>query len=127
MAAVDSLIRLIGMQNADSLTLASEQVPRLSKAGAAQPLSMPPIGAAMMEMFVGEVLSPAQAEDARTQGAVTVDYGEHIATVKKTAAGWAMSFKKRPTRLGRGRVGRYWHVRWSDGLGVDEVRHRAVR
>ena len=98
MAAVDSLIRLIGMQNADSLTLASDQVPKLSKAGAAQPLSMPPIGAAMMDTFVGEVLSPAQADEARAQGAVTVDYGEHVATVKKTATGWAMSFKKRPAR-----------------------------
>jgi len=104
MAAVDSLIRLIAAQNADSLTLSSEQVPRLSRAGAAQPLSMPPVGAAMMDMFVAEVLTPPQIDEARAQGALTVEYGEFTTTVKRTATGWSMSFKKRPARRGAAAV-----------------------
>ncbi len=101
MAAVDSLIRLIAAQNADSLLLASDQVPRLTRAGATRPLSMPPVGAAMMETFVAEVLTPEQIAEAGSAGAVSVERGEFIATVKRQDGGWAMSFVKRaPARAG---------------------------
>jgi len=96
MAAVDSLIRLIAAQNADSLILASDQVPRLSRAGATRPLSMPPVGAAMMETFVAEVLTPEQIAEARGAGTLSVEHGEFTATVKRQDGGWAMSFVKRP-------------------------------
>jgi twitching motility protein PilT len=94
-AAVDSLIRLIAAQNAESLLLASDQVPRLTRAGATRPLSMPPVGAAMMETFVAEVLTPEQIAEARSAGAVSVEHGEFTATVKRQDGGWAMSFVKR--------------------------------
>ncbi len=93
-AAVDSLIRLIAAQNADSLLLASDQVPRLTRAGATRPLSMPPVGAAMMETFVAEVLTAEQVAEAGA-GAVSVERGEFTATVKRQDGGWAMSFVKR--------------------------------
>ncbi|HWM87461.1 MAG TPA: PilT/PilU family type 4a pilus ATPase [Kofleriaceae bacterium] len=95
MAAVDSLIRLITAQNADSLLLVSEQVPRLSRAGATRPLSMPPVGAAMMETFVAEVLTPEQIAEVQTAGSLSVEHGEFTATVKRQDSGWAMSFVKR--------------------------------
>ncbi|HKE13713.1 MAG TPA: PilT/PilU family type 4a pilus ATPase [Kofleriaceae bacterium] len=95
MAAVDSLIRLITAQNADSLVLATDQVPRLTRAGATQPLSMPPVGAAMMDTFVAEVLTPEQIAESQSAGAVTVDRGEFTATVKRQSTGWAMTFFRR--------------------------------
>jgi twitching motility protein PilT len=95
MAAVDSLIRLIDAQNADSLLLVSDQVPRLTRAGATQPLSMPPVGAAMMDTFVAEVLTPEQIAESGSAGAVTVERGQFTATVKRQGAGWAMTFVRR--------------------------------
>jgi twitching motility protein PilT len=100
MAAVDSLIRLIAAQNADSLQLASDQVPRLSRAGASRPLSMPPIGAAMMEMFVAEVLTAEQMHEVKSAGSLSVEHGDFTATVKRQDSGWAMSFVKRAARRG---------------------------
>jgi twitching motility protein PilT len=98
MAAVDSLVRLIAGQNADGLRLVTGQVPKLVKAGFTQALSMPPVGAAMMEVFVGEVLTPAQLEEAAQPGGVTVDYGELTATVRRQGDGWELAFKRRPAR-----------------------------
>lgn len=95
MAAVDALIRLITAQSADALLLASDQVPRLSRAGATQPLSMPPVGRAMMESFVAEVLSPDQMAQARSAESTVVEYGDFTATVKRAGEGWTMAFKKR--------------------------------
>jgi twitching motility protein PilT len=100
MAAVDSLVRLITAQNAEALLLASDEVPRLNRAGAVRPLSMPPVGAAMMEVFVGEVLTPEQIQQARGGNSITVERGEFTATVKRQGNGWAMSFKKRPPTRG---------------------------
>ena len=42
MAAIDSLLRLLASQNAEALSLASDQVPRLTRGGEPLPLSMPP-------------------------------------------------------------------------------------
>ncbi|HKA89913.1 MAG TPA: PilT/PilU family type 4a pilus ATPase [Haliangiales bacterium] len=93
MPAIDSLLRLVTQQGASALTLASGQVPRMTKAGASQPLSMPPVANALMDTLVGELLAPAQLEEAQ-RGPVVVDYGEFTATVKKHGDGWALSFAR---------------------------------
>ena len=104
MAAVDSLVRLMTSQNADGLSLSSGQVPRLSKNGFLQPLSMPPVGAAMVETFVSEILSTEQIADAQKNGSVTVDYADLAATVtRRQGEGWSIGFKRRPPRSGGNR------------------------
>src|SRR5262245_60182628 len=103
MAAIDSLLRLLTSQNADSLGLATDQVPKLTRAGAARPLSMPAGSAAMMDVFVGEVLDPGQ-QAAAAQADVTVDYDEFVVTVRARAGGgWAMGIKRRPATRQRER------------------------
>lgn len=98
MAAIDALLRIIASQNADGITLASGEVPRIAKAGAHKPLSMPPVGAQMMEEFVDEVASAAQKNEAARAGAITLDYGELSATLRfrPGLGGWELAFKKRP-------------------------------
>ncbi|MCA9675154.1 MAG: hypothetical protein KC464_08980, partial [Myxococcales bacterium] len=61
MAAVDALLRLILVRNAEVLVITSGQVPVLRKAGDAQPLSMPPLAAELVASLVDEVLD----DDAR--------------------------------------------------------------
>ena len=101
MPAVDSLIRLMQSQNADALSLSATGVARLSRAGAAQPLSMPPMGQAMVETFVGEVLSAEQMEAARREGGVHADYGDAVVHAKFGEGGWSLAFKKRPKAAAR--------------------------
>ncbi len=93
MAAIDSLLRVINSQNADALALAADQIPKLSRGGLIQPLSMPPVPAAMLETFASEIFTPAQLAEA---GPITVDYGEFTATVASTAGGRTLAFKTRP-------------------------------
>jgi twitching motility protein PilT len=59
---------------------------------------MPPVAAAVMEVFIGEVLAPAQLADAAQPDGVTVEYGEFTATVRKRDEGWDLVFKRRPAR-----------------------------
>ena len=98
MAAVDALLRLIASENADGMKLVAGQVPRLVKAGFSQPLSMPPVAPAVMEVFVGEVLAPGQRGEADGPDGVTVEYGEHTATVRHKDDSWELVFKKKPRR-----------------------------
>src|SRR6266702_4073532 len=99
MAAVDALLRLIVSENADSIRLATGQVPRLTKAGFSQPLSMPPVAAPVMDVFVTEVLAPAELAEAAQPDGVTVDYGEFTATVRRKDEAWDLSFTRRPATI----------------------------
>jgi twitching motility protein PilT len=96
MPAVDSLLRLMQSQNADALSLSAQGNVKLSRAGAGQPLSMPPMGQDMVETFAGEVLDAAQMETARRDGSVHADYGEVVVHAKFGEGGWSLAFKKRP-------------------------------
>jgi twitching motility protein PilT len=95
MAAVDSLLRVVAAQSADGLTLATGQVPRLLKAGFSQSLSMPAVGAALMDTFVAEVLPVEHHAGVDGEG-LTVGYGEWNATVSRQGGAWTLAFRKRP-------------------------------
>ena len=56
MAAVDSLLRLIAVRNAELLVIASGQVPQLRRAGETAALSMPALEARLVNGMVEEVL-----------------------------------------------------------------------
>jgi twitching motility protein PilT len=100
MAAIDSLLRVLTSRNADALALAADQAPKMTRAGATEPLTMPPLSAQLLETFLGEVLSAEQQAEARAQGSVTTDYGEFSATARFAAGRWTLAFKKRPPARG---------------------------
>src|SRR5687767_2542301 len=97
MAAIDSLLRVLTSRNADALTLIADQAPRMTRAGATEPLTMPPLAAQLLETFLSEVLTPEQLAEAKN-GPVTTDYGEFTATAKLAGGKWTLAFKKRPRR-----------------------------
>ena len=101
MAAIDSLLRLIETQNADALVVATDEAPRLLRAGASRQLSMPAVGAAMMDTFVEEVVPPEQR--AAALAGATVDYGAFEVSVKRQGAGWSLAFKRRAAQAARPR------------------------
>jgi hypothetical protein len=100
-AAIDSLLRLLSSQNADALTLATDKVPSLTRGGMQMPLSMPPIGAALMDTFVHELLAPdaiAGARETREIREHTVEHGEFAISVRAQDEGWTIAARRRPAR-----------------------------
>jgi twitching motility protein PilT len=100
MAAVDSLLRLIVVRDAELLIVASGEVPILRKAGEAAPLSMPPLGVELVAVMVGEVVGDARAR-LEAAGSVEVAYrlpdGTSFALlVERRDAGYRMSCRPAP-------------------------------
>ncbi len=56
MAAVDALLRLLSIRNAELIVIASGEVPVLRKAGEVMPLSMPALDAGLVGAMVDELL-----------------------------------------------------------------------
>lgn len=55
MAAIDSLLRVMVLRDAEAMTLTTGQVPSLRRGGNVEPMAMPALDAAMVAGFVGEV------------------------------------------------------------------------
>ncbi len=73
MAAFDSLLKLIAVQRADELVLASGEVPLLRKAEEDLPLSMPRLDAELVDGFLRLALTPAE-RSALGSGPVETSY-----------------------------------------------------
>ena len=71
MALVDSLLKLMSAQNADVLVIPSTEPPWLERDGEPRPLSMPSLGADMVEAMIEELVEPAQRE--RLDGGAAVE------------------------------------------------------
>ena len=70
MAAIDSLLRVMVLRDAEAMTLTTGQVPSLRRGGNAEPMAMPVLDAGMVASFVGEVV-PAEGRselEARKSG-----------------------------------------------------------
>jgi twitching motility protein PilT len=74
MAAVDALLRLIAVRNAELLVIASGQVPQLRRAGETAPLSMPALDAVLVRTMVGEVLDEVAQARLASSGTAEATY-----------------------------------------------------
>ncbi|HUQ07425.1 MAG TPA: PilT/PilU family type 4a pilus ATPase [Kofleriaceae bacterium] len=61
MAAIDSLLRVMTLRDAEAMTITTGQVPSLRRAGNAEPMAMPALDRALVAGFVDEIVP----EDAR--------------------------------------------------------------
>ena len=70
MAAIDSLLRVMILRDAEAMVVTAGQAPSLRRAGNAEPMAMPALDAAMVASFVADVVPPdVRAElDARRTG-----------------------------------------------------------
>jgi len=73
MAAIDSLLALVEAQKATGLVLRAREPPVLSGAQG-RGLTMPPLGAEVLETFAAEVLAPDELARLRASGACDVVY-----------------------------------------------------
>jgi twitching motility protein PilT len=62
MAAIDSLLGVIDLQKADGLVLVPGKTPSLLGGKGGGTLTMPPLDAAVMDLLVGELLSPEEIQ-----------------------------------------------------------------
>lgn len=70
MAAIDSLLRVMILRDAEAMVVTTGQAPSLRRAGNAEPMAMPALDAAMVASFVDDVVpAAARAElDSRRSG-----------------------------------------------------------
>jgi twitching motility protein PilT len=100
MAAVDSLLKVMVVRNADLLVVASGETPSMRRGGVAAALSMPTLDAALVEAFVTDVL-PDDALRAELVRAGTLEHpyvsvdGEHFSVLAETRSkGFRLSFRR---------------------------------
>ncbi|HVV88339.1 MAG TPA: hypothetical protein VHE35_35095, partial [Kofleriaceae bacterium] len=99
MAAIDSLLRVMILRDAEAMVVTTGQAPSLRRAGNAEPMAMPALDAAMVASFVADVV-PAEARgelDARRSGdyAYVSAAGDAVTvTVELTAAGHRLVIRR---------------------------------
>ena len=98
MAAVDGLLRLVRPGAGESLVLTAGQPPEVVSAGGTRTLSMPPLGAVMLESFVKEVVPTDDV--ARIEGGESVEcthesgaVGAFAVTVKRERDDLVLTFR----------------------------------
>jgi twitching motility protein PilT len=74
MAAIDSLLKVMILRDAEAMTVAAGVVPTLRRAGNPEPLALPPMTAAMVEAFVTEVATEPARQALATRGTAEVLY-----------------------------------------------------
>jgi twitching motility protein PilT len=96
MAAIDSLLKILGSRDAEMLTIATGQVPVLRRRGADESLSMPPLDAALVDQFVHEVVPSEQqsrlASDGRFNGRYESVAGAFSVQALRTERGHRLTF-----------------------------------
>jgi twitching motility protein PilT len=74
MPAIDSLLKVMMLRDAEAMTVAAGVVPSLRRAGNAEPLALPPMTSAMVEGFAGDVMTDAAREALAGRGSAEVTY-----------------------------------------------------
>ena len=96
MAIVDSLLKLVAVRGADALVVASGEVPCLTKGDADLPLSMPALGAEMIDTILGEVLAeppPGSAAGPIRGSYRSPDGAAFEVVLRATEAGHRLTFR----------------------------------
>jgi twitching motility protein PilT len=102
MAAIDSMLRLIQVRNAELLVIASDEVPQLRRTGEVQPLTMPAVAAPIVAAMVGEVLDDLARAKLKSTGSVETSYtlGQHTFSLFVEARGDGYRIACRPAAGG---------------------------
>jgi twitching motility protein PilT len=90
MAAIDSLLGILQLKNADGMVLATDEVPALLMGGARTPLTMPALSGSALAVFVEELLGPELRAALDATGGVETRHqlgGEAFSVRVKSSAG----------------------------------------
>jgi hypothetical protein len=108
MAAIDSILRILVLRDAEAMTVVSGQVPSLRRAGNVEKMSMPALDAAMVAGFVEELAPGQAAADLAARGSIEVPYaaadGSRFSVlIEKVASGYRL-LDRRATAAGPPRL-----------------------
>jgi twitching motility protein PilT len=94
MAAIDSILRILVLRDAEVMTLTSGQVPSLRRAGNVERMSMPALDAPMVAGFVDELVPEPARADLAARGSLEVTHAvgdtAFAVTIEKVAAGYKL-------------------------------------
>jgi twitching motility protein PilT len=101
MPAIDSLLRVMTLRDADAMTVAAGQVPSLRRGGNPEPLALPPMTAAMVDGFVGEIANDGVRAELATRNAVEVMYraadgASYGVLIETVGGGFRLMIRKAP-------------------------------
>ncbi|HTJ42677.1 MAG TPA: PilT/PilU family type 4a pilus ATPase [Kofleriaceae bacterium] len=91
MPAIDSLLKVMILRDAEAMTVAAGVAPTLRRAGNPEPLALPPMNAAMVETFISEIATEPARHALATRGSAEVAY--------RTADGASFSIVIEPSKL----------------------------
>src|SRR5687767_13984581 len=105
MAAIDSLLRVMVLRDAEALTMATGQVPALRRAGQVEKMAMPPLDAGLITAFVEDVVAAEQRDELEQRGRLEVVYqsgpDRFGVQVERTPTGYKLQVRRQtsPTIL----------------------------
>jgi twitching motility protein PilT len=99
MAAIDSILRILVLRDAEAMTITSGQVPSLRRAGNVEKMSMPALDAAMVAGFVDELApSDVARADLAARGSLEVTHAvgdtAFTVTIEKVSAGYKLAARR---------------------------------
>jgi twitching motility protein PilT len=99
MAAIDSILRILVLRDAEAMTITSGQVPSLRRAGNVEKMSMPALDAAMVAGFVDELApSDGARADLAARGSLEVTHAvgdtAFTVTIEKVSAGYKLAARR---------------------------------
>lgn len=98
MAAIDSLLRVMALRDAEAMVISTGQVPALRRAGQAEPMAMPALDPVMVMAFVDELV-PASRRAELDERAVELTHrpagGDPVAiSVERTGSGYRLLVRR---------------------------------
>jgi twitching motility protein PilT len=95
MSAIDSLLRVMTLRDAEAIVLETGKVPALRRRGNVEAMSMPPLDARMLEEFVAPLLAGRGLDEGPVMVSFTGDDGAlYPVTVEKAASGLRIVVRK---------------------------------
>ena len=106
MAAIDSLLRVMFLRDAEAMVVTTGQAPSLRRGGNAEPMAMPALDAAMVASFVADVVPPDSRAELETRRSGEYAYqsaaGDAVSVnIELTAAGHRLVVRRAAGKAAR--------------------------
>ena len=97
MSAVQSLLRVMALRDAEAIVLEAGRVPTLRRRGQAEPLAMPALEATLLAEFAAPLLGDKRVEDGQVSSTfVDTDGAAYACTIDRASAGLRIVARRKP-------------------------------
>jgi twitching motility protein PilT len=94
MSAIDSLLRVMTLRDAEAIVLEANQVPSLRRRGQLEPMAMPAIEGKLLDEFAAPHIAGKELGGGPLMIPITIDSTTYVATIERGAAGLKMQIRR---------------------------------